>query len=248
MHSMLIFDTGPDGAGFFFGAIDFLRERTIRMKTDRNENIRWTNRQIKRIEAIARVSIELFSAKGYLETSMGDIARALHMTKGGIYHYFRRKEEILYFICSTCTELKLRDLEKVSTETEGGAETVRLVIFHLVDHFTRNVKATRTSFNELRNLSPKHLKIISAKEDRCREIVTEVIANFLGLLHNKQIVRALSLAFFGIVDRLCFQYNSKNDMRSEELSELIFALFINGARNLVPALPPEAREHLVSNS
>ncbi|OPY79062.1 MAG: DNA-binding transcriptional repressor AcrR [Syntrophorhabdus sp. PtaU1.Bin058] len=248
MPGMFIFDAGPDGTGFFLGAIGFLRERTIHMRTGRNENIRWTDRQIKRIKAIARVSIELFSAKGYLETSMDDIARALRTTKGGIYHYFRRKEEILYFICSTCTELKLRGLEEVSVETGDGAERVRLVISHLVDHCTANVKATRTSLNELRNLSPKHLKIINAKEECCREIVTEAIAGFLGRPRNKQIVRALSLAFLGIIDRLCLQYDPKNDMGPEKLSELTFALFIYGARNVVPVSSPEAREHLVSNS
>ena len=56
-------------------------------------------KQIKRINAIAKVSADLFSAKGYLETSMGDIAEAAKVTKGGVYHYFGTKTEILYYIC-----------------------------------------------------------------------------------------------------------------------------------------------------
>lgn len=79
------------------------------MKTYRNVIVRWTSQQTKRTKAIVRVGSELFSTKGYLETSVDDVARALRMTKGGIYHYFRSKEEILYFICSAYTEPKLND-------------------------------------------------------------------------------------------------------------------------------------------
>jgi AcrR family transcriptional regulator len=72
------------------------------MATEKNENIHRTDRKLnKRIKALSRTGMELFSAKGYQETSMDDIARASRLTKGGIYHYFRSKEEILYFICSS---------------------------------------------------------------------------------------------------------------------------------------------------
>ena len=52
-------------------------------------------------QKIAKVAAGLFGIKGYLETSMDDIAAAAKVTKGGVYHYFRSKTEILYFICST---------------------------------------------------------------------------------------------------------------------------------------------------
>jgi AcrR family transcriptional regulator len=41
-------------------------------------------KQTKRINAIAKVSAQLFSTKGYIETSMDDIATAARVTKGGL--------------------------------------------------------------------------------------------------------------------------------------------------------------------
>ena len=69
-------------------------------------------KQARRIRAIAKVSAEFFSTKGYIETSVDDIAAAARVTKGGVYHYFASKTEILYFICSTYVELDLEGLDQ----------------------------------------------------------------------------------------------------------------------------------------
>lgn len=46
------------------------------------------------IENIIAVSAKLFVEKGYDKTSMQDIVDALGMSKGGIFHHFKSKEDI----------------------------------------------------------------------------------------------------------------------------------------------------------
>jgi AcrR family transcriptional regulator len=62
--------------------------------------------------SIGRATTKLFNEKGYLETSMDDIAMAANLSKGGIYHYFFSKHEILYFISTNYMDLLLQDLEQ----------------------------------------------------------------------------------------------------------------------------------------
>ena len=52
----------------------------------------------RRRTAIAKIAADFFSKRGYAETSMEDIAAAAKLSKGGIYHYFPSKTEVLYFI------------------------------------------------------------------------------------------------------------------------------------------------------
>ena len=61
-----------------------------------------------------KASAQLFASRGYIETSVDDIAAAANVTKGGVYHYFASKTEILYFICSTYVDLDPKDLEQLS--------------------------------------------------------------------------------------------------------------------------------------
>ena len=47
------------------------------------------------VEKIIITAARLFSEKGYEQTSIQDILDALKLSKGGLYHHFKSKEEIL---------------------------------------------------------------------------------------------------------------------------------------------------------
>src|SRR5437763_2929408 len=49
---------------------------------------------------ICRTAAQIFRDRGYDATSVNDIARALGMTKAGLYHYIRGKEALLFEIMS----------------------------------------------------------------------------------------------------------------------------------------------------
>lgn len=53
-----------------------------------------TNFPVKQREII-KVALDLFLEKGYENTKIADIMKAAQLSKGGMYHYFASKEEIL---------------------------------------------------------------------------------------------------------------------------------------------------------
>ena len=61
---------------------------------------------------IAKVASKVFSEKGYQSASLQDVAREVEISKAGIYHYFKSKEEILAYILITNSD---RFLEKLKT-------------------------------------------------------------------------------------------------------------------------------------
>ena len=78
--------------------------------TSRNDGLfcRWEKDPVRqkgrvldqRTRAVTETAARLFSTRGYIETSMEEIAQAAQMSKGGIYHYFKSKTEILHAIVS----------------------------------------------------------------------------------------------------------------------------------------------------
>jgi AcrR family transcriptional regulator len=56
---------------------------------------RWRRRPEHRPDEIADAGLRLFSARGYLNVSVDDIARAAGVTKGAVYHHFGGKEDLL---------------------------------------------------------------------------------------------------------------------------------------------------------
>ncbi len=47
-------------------------------------------------QEILRTAARLFQQQGYDATSMNDVAAALKLSKGGLYHHFQSKDEILF--------------------------------------------------------------------------------------------------------------------------------------------------------
>jgi AcrR family transcriptional regulator len=50
-------------------------------------------------------SMDLFSVKGFFNTSIADIVQATGLTKGGLYGHFRNKEEIWYAVYDECVRI-----------------------------------------------------------------------------------------------------------------------------------------------
>ena len=190
-------------------------------------------RQSKRIMKIAGVASELFGKKGYLETSMEDIAAAAKVTKGGVYHYFGSKTEILYFICSTYVDLDLENLEQSLKGIDETAEKIKFIIFRHIEHYATHEYAARTLLNEAYCLPSKYFKQVKAREKQYFRIVTRVLSEYLGPRAKKDIVTALAFTLFGMVNWIYSWYDPRKSLKPKELSNLIFEIFTKGVKGAV---------------
>lgn len=189
-------------------------------------------KQIRRINAIAKVSADLFSAKGYRQTSMVDIARAAKVTKGGVYHYFGSKQEILYFICSSYVNLDLGNLEQSLGTIKKTIEKVKFIIFRHINHYTMHSSAAKTLLNEAYNLPPQYRKQVKTMERKYFEIVAQVLSEYPKFRSKKYIVTALTFTLFGMMNWIYSWYNPKGPLDATRLSTIIFEIFAKGVDNV----------------
>jgi TetR/AcrR family transcriptional repressor of nem operon len=56
-------------------------------------------------QKIIEKSMQLFSLKGFFNTSIADIVKETGLTKGGLYGHFRNKEEIWYAVYDECVRI-----------------------------------------------------------------------------------------------------------------------------------------------
>jgi AcrR family transcriptional regulator len=190
-------------------------------------------RQSRRIMKIAGGAAELFGTKGYLETSMDDIAVAARVTKGGVYHYFGSKTEILYFICSTYVDLDLENLEQSLAEIDDSFAKIKLIIFRHIENYVAHEYGAKTLLNEAYCLPPKYFKQVKEREKQYLRIVTSVLSEYLGPRARKDTVTALALTLFGMMNWIYSWYDPRKSLKPKELSSLIFEIFTKGANGAV---------------
>src|SRR5215470_16832864 len=67
---------------------------------------------------ICRRAAQIFQERGFDATSVSDIARALDMTKAGLYHYSKSKDALLF-------EIMMFGLERVHDEVLEPVKAIR---------------------------------------------------------------------------------------------------------------------------
>jgi AcrR family transcriptional regulator len=71
--------------------------------------------------ALVEVAERLFLEKGYEETSIEDILMASGLSKGGFYHYFRSKDEVLMASIGNFADSLLREIEPIIEDSSLDA-------------------------------------------------------------------------------------------------------------------------------
>lgn len=81
---------------------------------------------------ILRVAESLFCAKGYDETSIQDILDVIHGSKGGFYHHFVSKEDVLRTICRQRAAAAADEAVQLCAQEEKPMERLNLLLSHML--------------------------------------------------------------------------------------------------------------------
>ncbi len=80
-------------------------------------------------EQLIDIAAQLFDSKGYAQTSINDIARAIGLGRSAVYHYFRNKEEILAALVEAEALTPSHQLKDLMARTDlSPAERLRRAI------------------------------------------------------------------------------------------------------------------------
>jgi AcrR family transcriptional regulator len=91
--------------------------------------LRWERRPDERPNELLEAALNIFAERGYASTRLEDIAAAVGVTKGTIYHYFATKEELLLRAIEHYHDRVFQPLEEVLAHRTGPvSSTIRLFL------------------------------------------------------------------------------------------------------------------------
>jgi TetR/AcrR family transcriptional regulator len=171
----------------------------------------------KRVE-ILKSAAAAFRRRGYHGASVEEIARALQMTKGSLYYYFKSKEEILYFCHDYSLDILLDLLKEAEADGRRPDEKLRWLIAAFVRMIIDELHGTALTL-DLQALSRAHLRKVIAKRDRfdrgVRHILDEGIA--LGVFAPAD-PKLLAFAILGSINWIARWFDPSGPARSDEIA------------------------------
>ncbi len=132
------------------------------------------NHEQKKID-IMMSTLQLFTEKGYEDTSMSDIMKATQLSKGAIYHYFDSKEDILNSILNFIITTEIQLIEPLLND-DKISKLNKLVSLIYADNSGKTTESQEV-FNEVVK-RPKSLfeyKVKEVSKTRFIPILTSVI-------------------------------------------------------------------------
>jgi AcrR family transcriptional regulator len=128
---------------------------------------------------LRRAATRLFRERGFHATSMQDLAEALGMNRGSLYHYIESKDDLLWWIVAETMERLRASVEPVLTTGGPPAQRLRGAIgAHLAFAAEYGDELSLVQI-ELRSLSPERRAQLvgerDAYEHRWRETLTAAV-------------------------------------------------------------------------
>ena len=172
-------------------------------------------------------------AKGYVQTTIDDIASEIGQSKGAIYHYFGTKEDILYQIHLRSIDSSIAFVRDILNEPISSHERVRH-LFHRMLQFIAENRAYSAIFLESR------LYIRSSKFDNIREKRAE-FEQLIGQVFRQGAQagelrdvdpRMATLSLLGQLNWALIWYAPAGPLTIADIADIFADIFLNGIDGL----------------
>lgn len=171
----------------------------------------------------------LFSAQGYMRSSIADLADACKLSRGALYHYFESKESILFAILDAHIREMIAHVE--TAVAAGGPIMTQFqnVIRAVVEVNAKSPHEQRVLIHDLSFLSEEEQQTIKNLERQLVDIITDLLVRLdaEGRIV-KRTKKIYTMILFGIINYTYTWYDPKGGIGPKEFADMAVELFLHG--------------------
>lgn len=171
---------------------------------------------------IIETALQLFEAKGYHGVSINEIVTAAETSKGGFYHHFASKDELLYVIHDIFITHAIESAQKADRLYETATERMQGIIKDFVNVFHLYKPHLAVFYQEAKFLPSEYAEIIKEKRTQFRLIIEGVIkeGKEQGEFREEIDVNIVTMAILGIVNWTQQWYEADGEKSISEIAHI----------------------------
>jgi AcrR family transcriptional regulator len=196
---------------------------------------------------IYRVAAEIMCRRGFEATSMNEIADAVGLTKAGIYHYIRGKEDLLFEIMSFGMDMVDQDVMAPAQRIADPGERLRAIVERHARRIMEQGGAVTILLEEMQALSAAHRRVIR----RRKRAYFEMLRSTLEELSRQGRLRGVdpTVAAFSLFGMLLWParwYRREGKLTPEQAASELAEVALNGVMKARPSGSKLARAETVN--
>lgn len=177
----------------------------------------------RRNAQIFEAAARLFSEKGYAATSLQDLADAVGLQKGSLYHYIDSKEDLLRSIMEY-THTFFMDLVASHSDLNGSAaERLEETLYRHAAFAAEHHLLSAVFYNERATLAPEDAAKVIATRDRYEDLIRGLIKEGVrvGEFAEDLDVKVASLGLLGMVNWIHYWYKPDGPLSRHEIAHAL---------------------------
>lgn len=207
----------------------------MRMPSSRGARLPAVAEPDSRRAEICRAAARIFRDQGFDATAMSDVARALRMTKAGLYHYFPSKEAMLFEIMTFGLERMEEEVIQPAAGIRDPEARLRQMLTEHARIITRAEGVVAQLFHEQRALPAHMRKVINDQERRYYHLVRDTLRELKAAGRVRAADLSISaLSLIGMVQWLPRWFRPEGpltiDQAAREIADLAFAAVLKPGR------------------
>ena len=182
-------------------------------------------------EILVKNAINLFSHKGYSNTSIREIGEKVGISSSIIYHYFKNKEEMLFEIIHSATHDLIQSLREIEDRSSDPVECLREMLKEQsVFYSLKGKKEAKILAFDSHQLRGKRGDLIRKLQYDIYYIYKRKIKEIKdkGLLRDDIDLTVLTFSIFGIINSFHGWYKGSGRLSEEEVAENMERFLLHG--------------------
>lgn len=193
-----------------------------------------TSRTAPKLDRLLTASAALMSARGFSQTSIRDVAAETGLSLGGMYYYFKNKEDLLFLIQKKTFGSLLEIQEQAVTQGGSADERLERLVKNHLAYFISHFNELKVCTFELDSLKGERYENVAQLRRRYFLCMARVVGEMLGVseseVENHEKTRQRTLFIFGMLNWVFMWYAPKKGDSAESLGDEMVDMVINGLK------------------
>jgi AcrR family transcriptional regulator len=184
-----------------------------------------------KLREICRIAARVFYEKGYDGASMQDIAKAVGLTKAGLYHHVGSKDNLLFEIMNYGMDILDETVLARVRSIEDPREKLRQTIIGHIDLIVRaRDQEITVILHENRSLKGELREKINSRKRAYVEYLKNLIAQVQEPSGRQPLISPTLAAFYllGLINWLYQWYSPEGSIRQSQLEQATADFFLRG--------------------
>jgi AcrR family transcriptional regulator len=185
-----------------------------------------------RREEIFEKAQELFIEKGYEKTSLSQLAKALNLTKAGLYHYFNSKEELFFKIHSHSVDKDFLPVLDEAEKIHDPEERIRYFLRNYTIRTAAKNPSMKVAIQDINSLKPDSKKDVLKVWRRAFDLVRDALSEMEKSGRIRKMNKTFAtFAALGMTSWTFYWFDYERKESAEELADTYVEIFFEGIKS-----------------